>query len=74
MKKEFYNKYFKETMNKNKINHYSTFSSKKTSIVERVNRTLKQCGGNLALKVDEWVKILLEIVVNIIIKSLAQLR
>jgi hypothetical protein len=29
-------------MKKRKINHYSTFSSIKASIVERVNRTLKQ--------------------------------
>jgi hypothetical protein len=29
-------------MKKHKINNYSTFSSIKASIVERVNRTLKQ--------------------------------
>jgi hypothetical protein len=39
---EFYNSSFKTLMKKYKINHYSTFSSKKASIVERVNRTLKQ--------------------------------
>lgn len=39
--KEFYNKHFKDLMKKYNINHYSTFSSKKASIVERVNRTLK---------------------------------
>lgn len=39
--KEFYNKNFKDLMEKYNINHYSTFSTKKASIVERVNRTLK---------------------------------
>jgi hypothetical protein len=32
---------FKALMKKYKMNHYSTFSTKKASIVERVNRTLK---------------------------------
>ena len=39
--KEFYNSLFGELMKKYSINHYSTFSVKKASIVERVNRTLK---------------------------------
>lgn len=39
--KEFYNKNFEKLMNKYKIKHYSTYSSKKASIVERVNRSLK---------------------------------
>lgn len=39
--KEFYNKQFQELMKKYKINHYSTFSNVKASVVERVNRTLK---------------------------------
>jgi hypothetical protein len=39
--KEFYNDSFKELMKKYDINHYSTFSVKKASIVERVIRTLK---------------------------------
>jgi transposase InsO family protein len=38
---EFYNSIFKALMSKYKMNHYSTFSTKKASIVERVNRTLK---------------------------------
>lgn len=38
---EFYNKYFKELINKYSINHYSTYSSLKASVVERFNRTLK---------------------------------
>lgn len=39
--KEFYNKDFKLLMQSFDINHYSTFSNLKASIVERVNRTLK---------------------------------
>lgn len=39
--KEFFNKYFQTLMHKYKINHYSTYSSLKASIVERFNRTLK---------------------------------
>lgn len=39
--KEFYNETFKQLMNTYNVNHYSTFSVKKASIVERVIRTLK---------------------------------
>lgn len=39
--KEFYNKHFQNLMNKYNINHYSTYSTLKASIVERFNRTLK---------------------------------
>lgn len=39
--KEFFNKSFKHLMDKYKINHYSTFSSMKASVVERCNRTIK---------------------------------
>lgn len=39
--KEFFNKYFKQLMARNKINHYTTFSSPKASLVERCNRTIK---------------------------------
>lgn len=66
MGKEFYNKTFQDLMKKYKINHYSTFSSKKASIVERVNRTLKSImwkefsfRGNY-----KWVNILPEIVLQ----------
>lgn len=38
---EFFNKHFERLMKKYKINHYNVFSEKKASIVERVNRTLK---------------------------------
>jgi len=40
--KEFYNNKFKSLMRDYHINHYSTFSSLKASIVERFNRTLKE--------------------------------
>lgn len=39
--KEFYNDQFQNIMNKFNINHYSTYSTKKASIVERFIRTLK---------------------------------
>ena len=39
--KEFYNVKFQNLMKKYKINHYNVYSLKKASIVERVNRTLK---------------------------------
>lgn len=38
---EFYNKKIKSLLDSYKINHYSTFSTKKASIVERFIRTLK---------------------------------
>lgn len=38
---EFYNSSFRQLMKSYGINHYSTYSSKKASIVERVIRTLK---------------------------------
>ena len=64
--KEFYNQHFQQLMEKFKINHYSTFSNLKASIVERVNRTLKNImwkyfsnQGNY-----KWYTILPEIVHN----------
>lgn len=39
--KEFFNKYFENLMQKYSINHYSTCSRMKASIIERFNRTLK---------------------------------
>ena len=39
--KEFFNKIFQKLMSKHQINHYSTYSSLKASIIERFNRTLK---------------------------------
>ena len=40
--KEFYNQQFSAVMKKHGINHYSTHSERKASIVERFNRTLKE--------------------------------
>lgn len=39
--KEFYNSSFKQLMKRYKINHYSSFSSTKAAIAERLIRTLK---------------------------------
>lgn len=62
--KEFYNKNFKDLMQKYGINHYSSYSNLKSSVVERVNRTLKNLmwkefsvRGNY-----KWVDILQDIV------------
>lgn len=41
MGKEFYNNLFKKVIKQYNINHYSTYSTKKASIVERLIRTLK---------------------------------
>lgn len=38
--KEFYNQNFQKLMKKHGINHYSTYSKLKASIVERLNRTI----------------------------------
>src|ERR1700712_2748800 len=40
--KEFYNSNFRNLMEKYKINHYSTFSTTKSSIIERAVRSLKE--------------------------------
>lgn len=42
MGNEFYNKSFTTLMTKHEINHYSSYSILKASIVERFNRTLKE--------------------------------
>ena len=39
--REFYNAEFRQLLNKNGVNHYSTQSNLKASIIERFNRTLK---------------------------------
>lgn len=64
--KEFYNKDFQTFTNKNEINHYSTYSVMKASIVERLNRTLKNnmwkrftLNGNY-----KWIKILPQLIDN----------
>lgn len=60
MGKEFYNSEFNRLMNKYNINLYSTFSSKKASIIERFNRTLKsKMWQKLHLQGSyKWLKIL----------------
>lgn len=62
---EFYNNDFKKLMNTYQINHYSTYSVKKASIVERVIRTLKtQLFKSFSLKGSyKWVGDQLEKVV-----------
>lgn len=39
---EFYNKDFQKVMKKHKINHYSTYTTKKAFMAERVIRTIKE--------------------------------
>lgn len=61
---EFFNSKFKKIMVNHKIHHYSTFTSKKAAIVERVIRTLK---GKLFKYFSlngtyQWINILPEIV------------
>ena len=40
--KEYYNKVMNKLFKKLEINHFSTYSDKKASIIERFNRTLKE--------------------------------
>lgn len=40
--KEFHNSVFRRWASSNNINHYSTYSNVKASVVERLNRTIKQ--------------------------------
>lgn len=63
---EFYNSVFQNVMKKYQINHYSTFSVMKASIVERFNRTLKtKMWKKLHFQGSyKWVNILHEIVDN----------
>lgn len=57
---EFYNKDFNECMKRYNIKHYSTYSDKKGSIIERFNRTLKSLMYQKFTEVGNynWVKIL----------------
>lgn len=64
--KEFYCAPFKSLMNKNGINHYSTYTEMKASIVERLNRTIK---GRMWKEFGfvgsyEWLEILDSIIEN----------
>lgn len=64
MGKEFYNAKFKKLMTEFKITHYSTYSVKKASIVERVIRTLKEkIWKNFALRGEyRWLDALPSVV------------
>lgn len=62
--KEFYNSTMKRLMEKFKINHYSTFSLMKASIVERLIRTIKR---QLYMRFNlqgnyKWLQILPEVI------------
>ena len=62
--KEWFNRDVKALLNKHKINHYATFSELKASIVERLNRTLKERMWKLFTEKGkyEWVSMLQDIV------------
>lgn len=62
--KEFYNKDFNDLMTEFKINHYSTYSALKASVVERVNRTLKNLmWKQFSLQGNyKWISILQDII------------
>lgn len=62
--KEFYNKDFQKLVQKHDINHYSTYSVMKASIVERWNRTLKNNMWKLFTLNGsyKWIKILPKLV------------
>ena len=49
--KEFYNKHFQALMKGKNIHHFSTSGDTKASIVERFNRTLKDCIDILPLRI-----------------------
>lgn len=57
---EFYNTHVQKQLKKYGINHYSTFSDKKSSIVERFNRSLKELMYRKFTEVGNynWIKIL----------------
>lgn len=61
--KEFYNSKFKKLMSDYGINHYSTFSTMKASVIERFNRTLKEkMWFEFSLKGKyEWIPILADL-------------
>lgn len=66
MGKEFYNKKFKELTDKWKINHYSSYTHLKASVVERVNRTLKnKMWRQFSLQGNyKWLDVLSDIVAD----------
>jgi len=66
MGKEFYNADVQRFVNKHGINHYSTYSVMKASIVERFNRTLKNDMWNMfTLNGNyKWIDLLPRLVSN----------
>ena len=61
---EFYNKKFLDLLKRHNIKHYSTYSDRKSAIVERFNRTLKtrMFRAFTALGSHRWVDILPDLV------------
>lgn len=66
MGKEFYNTSFQNLMSSYNVNHYSTFSELKATIVERFNRTLKNAMyKRFSLRgTYKWIDILPELINN----------
>jgi len=64
MRKEFYNANMQKILKKHDVNHYSTYSTLKVSMVERFNRMLKiDMWKMLALNGNyKWVDELLRLV------------
>lgn len=62
--KEFYNKDFTNLMKSLGVNHYSTYTSMKASVVERFNRTLKSnMWKEFSFQGDyKWLKLLPELI------------
>lgn len=61
---EFFNKKFREIMDKHNINHYNTWTEKKASIVERWNRTIKERLWKLFTEYNTtvWIDMLQDVV------------
>ena len=62
--KEFYNKSLKKLFDENDIDYFSSYSSKKASVVERFNRTLKDRMWKYftANETTKWVEVLNDLV------------
>jgi len=63
--KEFYNADMQRLVNKHGINHYSTYSVMKASVVKRFNRTLKNMWKMFTLNGNyKWIDLLSRLVSN----------
>ncbi|RWS18284.1 hypothetical protein B4U80_06165 [Leptotrombidium deliense] len=64
--KEFYNSKFAKLMKENNINHFSTNSPLKASVVERFNRTLKEKMWKVFSQNNnhEWISIIDDLIYN----------